>query len=108
MKNQTLNRRDFARTCVGLVVGALVVPAASRAADLPLVDETSAQAKALAYVHDAAAVDKAKYANYVAGSTCQNCALYQGGDAATGPCGIFPGQAVDAKGWCSAYAKKPA
>ena len=36
------------------------------------------------------------------------CNAYQGGEAATGPCGIFPGQAVDAKGWCSAYAKKPA
>ena len=108
MNKQTLNRREFARACAGLVAGALLVPAASQAADLPLVDEASAQAKALGYVHDAAAVDKAKYANFVEGSTCQGCALYQGGDAATGPCALFPGQAVDAKGWCSAFAKKPA
>jgi hypothetical protein len=108
MKPHTLTRRDFARRCAGAALGALIVPAASRAADLPLVDEAGAQAKALGYVHDAATVDKTKYANYVEGSTCLNCVLYQGGQAATGPCGIFPGQAVDAKGWCSAYAKKPA
>ena len=50
-------------------------------------------------------VDTGKYANFVAGSHCANCQLYQGGDE-WGGCGIFPGQQVAAGGWCSAYAKK--
>jgi hypothetical protein len=103
---QAMNRRGFARTCAGLAAVALTSPAALvHAADLPQADPESAQAKALGYVHDAATVDTAKYANFVAGSQCDNCVLYQGGEE-WGGCGIFPGQVVNAKGWCSAYAKK--
>ncbi len=105
--NKLMDRRRFARTCAGLAVAAVAAPAVVRAADLPMVDEADAQAKALGYVADATKVDKAKYANFVDGSICMDCALYQGGDPA-GPCGLFPGKAVTAKGWCSAFAKKPA
>ena len=39
------------------------------------------------------------------GSTCANCALYQGANGSTqGPCQIFPGKEVKAAGWCSAWA----
>ncbi|MCB1748883.1 MAG: high-potential iron-sulfur protein [Gammaproteobacteria bacterium] len=101
-----LNRREFARTCAGLTAVALTTPALLvQAADMPHVDPESAQAKALGYTHDATTVDTGKYANFVAGSHCANCQLYQGGDE-WGGCGIFPGQQVAAGGWCSAYAKK--
>jgi hypothetical protein len=41
-------------------------------------------------------------------SECSNCALYTGkAGAADGPCGAFGGKLVKAKGWCSAWAKKP-
>jgi len=81
--------------------------AAARAADAGPVAEGDPQAVALGYVSDASKVDKAKHANYVDGSMCGSCALYQGkaGDA-TGPCPIFGGKAVSAKGWCTSYAKK--
>ena len=69
-------------------------------------DEAGAQAKALGYVSDAAKVDKAKFPAFVEGSRCANCQLYQGGTADSGPCPLFAGSAVSAKGWCSAYAKK--
>jgi hypothetical protein len=73
----------------------------------PVVDEKDAQASALGYVADASKVDKAKFKQYVAGSQCGNCALYQGkAGAAGGACPLFPGKQVLAKGWCSAYAKK--
>ena len=102
-----MNRRGFGRTCLGLGALGLTAPTALlHAADMPPVDPESPQAKALAYTHDAATVDTAKYANYVAGSNCANCALYLGGDE-WGGCGIFAGKQVAAKGWCSAYAKKP-
>ncbi len=103
---RSMTRRGFGRTCAGIAVAAASAPAALvHAADMPKVDPAGAQATALGYVHDASAVDTAKYANFVAGSNCANCQLYTGGDE-WGGCGIFPGHVVSAKGWCSAYAKK--
>ena len=71
------------------------------------VDEKDATAQSLGYKHDATKVDKAKFPKYAAGQNCANCQLFQGkpGDA-WGPCPIFPGKNVNAKGWCSAYIKK--
>ena len=75
------------------VVGSLP----SHAEDLPLVDPGSAQAAALQYT--ATTPDEA--------TKCSNCTLFQGaqGDE-TGPCPLFPGSAVAADGWCSAYVPK--
>jgi hypothetical protein len=77
------------------------------AGPLTLLDENDTQAVALGYVADASRVDKAKHANFVAGSQCSNCALYQGqpGDA-HGPCTIFGGKGVAATGWCTTWARK--
>jgi hypothetical protein len=38
---------------------------------------------------------------------CSNCVLYTGkpGDA-SGPCSVFGGKLVSAKGWCSSWVKK--
>jgi hypothetical protein len=106
MKDMT--RRGFGRAFAGFAAAAVTAPATLvHAADMPHVDPADAQAKALGYTHDASAVDTAKYPNFVAGSNCASCQLYLGGDE-WGGCGIFPGKAVNANGWCSAYAKKPA
>ena len=105
--SNSIDRRGFGRVCAGLVAVALAGGSrVARAADLPHVDEAGPQAKALGYVHDAAAVVKAKYPAFVEGSHCATCQLYQGGTAEWGPCPLFAGNAVSAKGWCSAYAKK--
>ena len=45
-------------------------------------------------------------APHVAGQGCANCNFYQGAATGFGPCQLFPGKAVNAKGWCSGYAKK--
>ena len=82
-------------------------PAAAPSGDLPKVSLDDAQAKALAYVHDATTVDKAAQPRYQEGQACKNCALYTGGDKPWGGCGIFAGRAVNAEGWCTAYAPKP-
>jgi hypothetical protein len=80
-----------------LVAGALN---SARAADAPLLSPDAKEAKAVKYVEDAT---QAKGA--VAGSTCANCALYQGkAGAAAGPCQIFAGKTVKAAGWCSSWA----
>jgi hypothetical protein len=72
------------------------------------VDENSAQAQGLGYVHEASTVDASKQTRYAAGQQCSNCALYQGGDAEWGGCPLFAGKQVKATGWCNAYAAKPA
>ena len=76
-------------------------------ADAPHVSESDPTAQALGYKEDATKVDKTKYARYVAGQQCNNCAFYQG--KATdpwAPCPMVGNKAVAAKGWCSAYSKK--
>lgn len=74
----------------------------------PMVDSSAdPTAQALGYVSDAGKVDKTKYPNHGAGQACSSCALYQGAAGAdAGPCPLFAGKQVSAKGWCSSYAKK--
>jgi hypothetical protein len=103
---KSTTRRGFGRICAAFAATALVSPhSVVSAADQPKADPASAQGKALGYVHDAATVDTGKFANYVAGSQCDGCQLYLGGEQ-WGGCGIFPGQQVNAKGWCTAWVKK--
>lgn len=72
-------------------------PAHAALAPLPA---DNAQAKALAYVEDAAT---SKHAMFKPGSNCENCQFFT---AATGACAIFPNFAVAPKGWCTAWAAK--
>lgn len=82
-------------------------PPAGAGADLPKLSPDDPQAKALGYVHDAQDVDASAYPRYEAGQACRNCALFQGGDSDQwAGCSIFPGRAVNANGWCSAYVAK--
>ena len=70
-------------------------------------DEKDANAVALGYKHDAAAVDPKKHGQYVKGSICANCTLYAGKPSDPwAPCGALGGKQVNAKGWCVAYVKK--
>jgi hypothetical protein len=99
------DRREFiVQVCVGCTT---LLAGNAMAADVPMLAETDAQAKALGYVADAAKADKVKFPKFAAGQNCANCALYQGkAGAASGGCPLFAGKQVTAKGWCSAYAKK--
>ncbi len=72
---------------------------------LPHLEENNPQAEALGYKHDASQVDGSKYPRFEASQLCKNCALYQSKDGAEwAACALFPGKAVNANGWCSAYA----
>jgi len=66
------------------------------------------QGKALGYVEDAAKLTAAKEPAYKKGTTCAGCALYDASKAEGGyaPCLAFSGKAVNAKGWCRAFAPK--
>jgi hypothetical protein len=111
MTDKTLSRRSFIQSvAAALPVGALVMQNKAFAGELPQLDLNDPTAKALLYVHDAANVDTSNpaAAKFAAGQNCANCAQVQGEDGAEWrPCGIFPGKAVNAKGWCSVWVGKP-
>ena len=111
MTDKTLTRRGFlGATAVAIPVTAILGSRAALAqgAALPHLDPNDPVAKALMYTPDAAKVDKAKAPNFKAGSSCSNCIQLQGAAGDFRPCNAFPGKAVSAKGWCSAWAAKPA
>lgn len=80
-------------------VARLAVPEAFAQA-LPTLPLDHPQAKALAYVEDAATT---KHASFKPGSTCLNCQFFT---ASNGACTLFPGYRVAPRGWCAAWAKK--
>lgn len=86
--------------------GLLAVPVAglgwsTTAKAMERLDEGSASAQALDYVHNAADADHAAYEE---GQICSNCQLWTDPSAADwGPCAVFPGKLVAEGGWCSAW-----
>ena len=84
--------------------GALVATGVRAQAKL---DEKDPQAVALGYVVDAGKADTKRFPKYAPGQNCANCALYQAKPTDPfGPCPLFAGKQVAAKGWCSAWAKR--
>jgi len=94
-------RRLLQRLALGVPLAALGrQPRARAAGPAALLDAASPEAKAVKYVEDAAKADGAS-----PGSSCANCALYQGAEGSKqGPCQIFPGREVKATGWCISWA----
>ncbi len=101
-------RRKFIQLSAVAAAGAFVSPAREASAqDLPQLSEEDPMAQAMRYVHDASTIDPSTRPNPAADQTCANCALVQGNDEDEWrPCQIFPGQAVNANGWCSVWAPK--
>lgn len=100
------SRRRFLKIAAGTAAAAAVVgalPRLARAADLPHVSPSDPTAKALGYVEDASTTKDPKHK---AGDSCANCQFYSGGATGFGPCQLFPGKAVSAKGWCVSHATK--
>jgi hypothetical protein len=100
------SRRRFLKVAAGTAAVAMVaggLPRFARAADLPSVTEADPTAKALGYVEDAS---KSTNAKHKAGDDCSNCQFYSGGATGRGPCQLFPGKSVNAKGWCVSHAPK--
>ena len=103
------SRRRFFATAGCALGAAAVASAVSRTAhadDLPHLAIDDPTASALNYTEDASKVDKAKATTYVAGSSCTSCNFYHGGSTGYGPCDLFTGKSVNAKGWCAGFAKK--
>jgi hypothetical protein len=99
------SRRRFFATAggaIGVAVLANAIPSITQAADLPHLTTDDPTAKALNYTED----NTKAGAPHQAGQECSNCNFYQGAATGYGPCQLFVGKAVNAKGWCSGYAKK--
>jgi len=102
------SRRRFLKLAAGTAAAAVLVSGwsgAARADDLPHVSEADATAKALGYVEDASATKDPKHKP---GDTCANCQFFTGAAMGYGPCQLFPGKAVAAKGWCISHTTKQA
>jgi hypothetical protein len=102
------SRRRFLKLATGAAAAVALIsglPRVARADDLPHVSEADPTAKALGYVEDASA---SKDPKHKAGDTCANCQFYSGGATGFGPCQLFPGKAVAAKGWCISHTAKQA
>lgn len=101
-------RRKFIQVSAVAVAACLANPGRKvLAQDLPHLTEDDAMAGAMKYTHDASTVDPSTRVNSAADQICANCALIQGNDGDEWrPCQIFPGKAVNAKGWCSVWAPK--
>jgi High potential iron-sulfur protein/TAT (twin-arginine translocation) pathway signal sequence len=103
------SRRRFLKVAAGTAAAAAVIgglPRVGRAADLPHVAESDPTAKALDYVEDAS---KSKNPKHKPGDICANCQFFTGtGTTGYGPCQLFPGKSVNAKGWCVSHTAKKA
>ena len=101
MARRTVTRREWMVATASLTVAFTPLVRASDGA--VRVEETEPQAKALAYVHDASEVDRSRFPRFESTANCANCRLYSGTSGDWGPCAIFPGKQVSARGWCSAW-----
>ena len=95
------SRRAFLRESAGVSVavafGTLAVSSAQAGGHMPKLSVDDPAAKPLGYVLESAKPDQ----------LCSNCQLYTGEAGKDyGPCQIFPGKEVAAKGWCTAWVKK--
>lgn len=101
-----VSRRRFLKLAAGASAAALVistVPSMARAADLPHLSPADPTAKALGYVENASQTTNP---SHKPGDACANCQFYSGAPTGFGPCQIFPGKAVSAKGWCVSHSPK--
>jgi hypothetical protein len=99
------SRRRFIRISTAALAAApfasVLLSGGAEAAEV--LSEGDPTAAALGYKMDATKAPNRKDKT----SVCGNCSLYTGKPgAADGPCTIFGGKLVNAKGWCSAWAKK--
>ncbi|GLQ89615.1 high-potential iron-sulfur protein [Dyella flagellata] len=102
------SRRRFLKLAAGTAAAAALVsglPRVARADDLPHVSDADPTAKALGYVEDASKTTDAKHKP---GDSCANCQFYTAAASGYGPCQLFPGKAVSAKGWCISHTAKQA
>ena len=104
--SNTTRRRFIKLTVCGVATAPLANALfAGTARAVEVVSESNQQAQALGYKMDATKAANRKDAK----AFCDTCNFYSGKPGApNGPCQLFTGNLVSAKGWCSAWVKKQA
>jgi hypothetical protein len=106
-RDPLLSRRKATASLImaaSAIVGVADLPVRRSRADDSHLSPSDPKAVAVGYTEDAAKVDAKKYPAYAKGQTCENCLQLQGAAGVPyRPCTLFPGQAVAAAGWCSAW-----
>ena len=109
-----LSRRDALKKlalvlgAMGMADGVRPVVAADVAADTPHLKPTDPNAVALGYHEDNSQVDAQQFQSYRPGQRCDTCLQLQGQEGQPWrPCNLFPGQLVNANGWCRVWVKRP-
>ena len=100
----TNRRRLITLTVTGLAAAPFANALFSGSAEaVDMVSESDPTAVALKYKLDATKATDRKDAK----ALCNNCNFYTGKPAdANGPCAVFVGKLVSAKGWCISWVKK--
>lgn len=107
--SDSLSRRQALKRLVLLVGAAGVVEGTrpAQAAELPHLSPTDPTAVALGYHELASTVDRKEFQTYQPGQRCETCLQLQGQDGQPWrPCNLFPGQLVNAQGWCRVWVPK--
>lgn len=113
--SNTIPRRTFVGAVAATLAAASALfaspPKAVAKSGPPRVSEQDPNAKALGYVHDARNADAARFPKVATPAgrkqNCANCRLYaQTTGDEWAPCALFPGKAVNARGWCAAWVKR--
>ena len=89
-------------------VGTVLGPAALAQAPAPQpLSERDPTAVALGYADDTAHVDQNKFPKHTVDQVCSKCNFYRGAAGSNdGPCLVFQGKLVSARGWCTSYTPK--
>lgn len=104
--SEKLNRRGVLKGFIGIAAW-LATKRFAVAADLPHLTGTNPAAASLGYTENSAAVDQAKFPKHDAGQHCAACKYFQGdAHAQYAPCALYPGNAVNADGWCAGFIAK--
>ena len=108
LRIQNGSRRRMLRLTMGACAGLAVTRFQTLpAAELPRLSSANPAATSLGYTEDTALVDAQKFPKHQPTQLCANCKQFQGSSGAQyGPCTLYPGNAVNAKGWCSGYVAK--
>ena len=110
---QRINRYSTTRrTTLKAIAGAVVGFGTSRlvraggANPLPHLTDSNPAAASLEYTEDASTVDARKFPRHKPDQRCANCRYFDIAAIAGGPyapCKLYPGNAVNANGWCAGY-----
>jgi hypothetical protein len=97
-------RRTLTRLIQAVLLSAAPWPALRARAEPPHLTAANPTAASLGYTEDSAAVDAHKFPQHDAAQRCANCKYFQGsGGSGYAPCALYPGNEVNASGWCAGY-----